>query len=89
MMVELDTNNNSYDDTVPIAHVVPMGHVVVNVAQPVEDFNDYILQSPHHAQDLRNRERLVIAILMRKVAIKALCLGLLLLSLYAYFVFFF
>ena len=84
-MIESDTETSS--DNIPSAYVVPIEHVIVNVAEPVQGYNDHVVYSPHHIQDLRNREALEKIIILKKAIMKAFCLALLLLALYVYFVF--
>ena len=85
-MIEYETDTDSCDDSIPIAHVVPTTHVVVNIADPVEGYDDHVVYSPHRAQYIRNREDYVRIYLIKKALLKAFCAALLLLLLFFYFV---
>lgn len=82
MMIDCDTETitDSNDEIIPIAYVV-------NIAEPVECFEDHVVFSPHHYQDVRNRQSHEMSFLLRRIALKSVLVALLLLSLYGYFIF--
>ena len=84
---ESDIDTDSCNENIPIAYVIPTTHVVVNVAEPVEGYEDHVVYSPHRLQDLRNRDTVQKIALLKKALIKAFCLGTVLLILYCLYVF--